>query len=154
MIDCFCEAEGESNPKDLIRVDFSDIGGVKNSDVCRYMFSQKQSGELLIFGSGVLINYINGKLKALFITFQDMEKNHSVAEDTVSLFGKVTIMQFINIAIISLILGLKLQSFEDYKFLGFITVFQGDYSDFSSQWFQEVGATLGSTLALSIYASH
>ena len=104
--------------------------------------------------SGFAIIIIKEVLKALFGFLITIEKNHSKSDDTISLFWKSTIMQFVNMAIIQLILGFHIDGFENFQFMGFIPVFQGKYKDFSAQWYQEVGATLGVTLFFNIFGSH
>lgn len=112
------------------------------------------SNDFVILVSGVVINGINEGLKALFSELQDFEKSHSESEDTKSMFVKVSIMQFVNIAIIQLVLGFRLESYSQSCFLGFIPAFRGNYEDFSTHWYREVGATLGVTLFFNIIGSH
>lgn len=73
----------------------------------------------------------------------------------------MTILQFINIAIIILIINIDLTSPEDAVgddepplFLGFLPIFNGEYADFDSAWFSQVGKTLTLTLLINIFTPH
>ena len=110
--------------------------------------------DFVILVLGFVINGINEGLKEIFLVLQDYEKNHSESEDTKSLFVKNSIMQFVNIAVMQLVLGFRLESYTESCFLGFIPVFRGKHDDFSTQWYRDVGATLGVTLFFNIIGSH
>ena len=44
--------------------------------------------------------------------------------------------------------------FLEDKFLGFIPIFNGEYTDFSVTWYSNVGKTLCMTLMINIFSPH
>jgi len=60
-------------------------------------------------------------------------------------------MQFINIAIVILVVNMQLIQ---GKFLGFLPLFNGQYSDFNSDWYSNVGKTLCLTMLINIFSPH
>ena len=69
----------------------------------------------------VLINIITCTIfeKIVFV-----EKRHTVNDETVGQFVKITIMQFINIAIVIMLVNFD---FLDGPLLGFIPILNGEY---------------------------
>jgi len=60
-------------------------------------------------------------------------------------------MQFINIAIVVLLVNLNLL---DGPFLGFLPILNGEYNDFTAYWYAQVGKTLSLTLLINIFSPH
>lgn len=114
MIDCFCFSQEKDNIRNLLSISFLDVEGDPESTICEYMYDKKSSKELGIMASGFAIIVINELLKALFEFLIGIEKNHSKSDDTISLFWKSTIMQFVNMTIIQLVLGFKIDGFENF----------------------------------------
>ena len=79
-----------------------------------------------------------------------LEGSHSTNDETKRQFQKILIMQFINIAVVILIVNINL--FEN-GLLGF-PVFAGDYDDLNSDWYAQVGKTISFTLFLNIFTPH
>jgi len=60
-------------------------------------------------------------------------------------------LQYINIAIVILIVNFD---FLDGKFLGFLPILDGEFEDFTVQWYSQVGKTLCFTLFINIFSPH
>ena len=71
---------------------------------------------------------------------------------------KITIMQWINIAIIILIINFDFtvgsSGSPNGLFLGFLPIFNGSYPDFVAQWYSKVGSTLCLTMVINIFSPH
>ena len=71
---------------------------------------------------------------------------------------KITIMQWINIAIIILIINFDFtvgsSGSPNGLFLGFLPIFNGSYPDFVAQWYSNVGSTLCLTMVINIFSPH
>ena len=65
-------------------------------------------------------------------------------------------MKFINISIVILLVNFNFAAGTNYNknglFLGFIPIFNGSYSEFTSDWYKNVGTTLCITLILNIFS--
>jgi ABC-type xylose transport system permease subunit len=107
---------------------------------------------VIIFG--IIINIINVGNCILFEIMQIFERNHSRNEATSAKFLKFFIMQYLVISVIILFVSFKAESYEDFKFMGFIPMFQGQYPDFTAMWFYDVGSTICLTLTMNIVSPH
>ena len=90
----------------------------------------------LVMGTSLLVVCINVVMVFIFEKLALFEKYHTHADETLQLFKKLTIMMFINIAIVILLVNLNSL---DGPFLGFIPILNGEYEDFTSSWYQQVG---------------
>lgn len=79
------------------------------------------------------------------------ERKHTINEETISQFSKITIIQFINVALIVICVNFD---FLEGPFLGFIPIFNGEYTDFTVKWYANVGKTLCMTLMINIFSPH
>lgn len=77
----------------------------------------------MVIITGVIINVINVVICVIFEFMQTFERNHSQNTATRGKFYKFSIMLYINISLITLIVSLGIDDYEDYKFLGFIPLF-------------------------------
>lgn len=63
-------------------------------------------------------------------------------------------MQFVNIAIIILLVYFKLGAVENGNFSKIVPILKGEYTDFTALWYYNVGATLCVTLFINIFSPH
>jgi hypothetical protein len=65
-------------------------------------------------------------------------------------------MQFINIAVVIILVNFNIfdGSGEESKFIQEIPVLNGDFKDFTVEWYFRIGATLCITLAINIFSPH
>ena len=83
----------------------------------------------MVVGTSVVVVLINIITCTIFEKIVFVEKRHTVNDETVGQFVKITIMQFINIAIVILLVNFD---FLESPFLGFIPILNGDYIDFTA----------------------
>lgn len=107
----------------------------------------------MVIGSSLVVVAINVVTCTIFEMIVVIERKHSVNEETVGQFSKITIMQFINIAIVVLCVNFDFIK-GDGLFLGFIPIFNGDYPDFTVSWYAKVGKTLCFTLLVGIFSPY
>ena len=105
----------------------------------------------MIIGTSVVVVVINIAICTFFDKIVFIEKRHTINEETMGQFKKITIMQFINIAVVILLVNFDSL---DAPFLGFIPILQGEYNDFTSYWYGQVGKTLCITLMINIFSPH
>lgn len=100
-----------------------------------------------IYISGFVIVVINMFIVKLFVTCSKFEKRETVNEEIQSKFIKMTVVQFINIAIVVLIVNFGIF---DNKLFGVIHFFNGDYKSFDERFYSNIGKTLQTALMLQI----
>lgn len=107
----------------------------------------------MVVGTSIVVVMINIIACIVFEKMASFEKKHTVNDETYSQFMRITMMQFINIAVIILVVNIDLTP-DDSNFLGFIPIFNGDYEDFTVQWYDQVGKTICTTLLINIFSPH
>lgn len=105
----------------------------------------------MVVGAAMVITIINVIACMIFELIAKYERKHTVNEETISQFSKITIIQFINVALIVICVNFK---FLEDDFLGFIPIFNGSYVDFTVEWYANVGKTLCMTLLINIFSPH
>lgn len=85
--------------------------------------------------TSLIIVVINVAICSLFEFMQIFERNHSQNTATMGKFYKFFIMLYFNISVITLLVSFGIEGVDNYKFLGFIPMLQGEYNDFTAQWF-------------------
>ena len=140
--------------QDVRNVDFTDVTpGAKN--LCVDWFKVYAAQQALVIGTSSVVVVINIVICTIFELISKAEKHHTQNDETLGQFQKITIMQFINIAIIILLVNFNLgDMFDDVKIgheSGFLA---GEYTDFSALWYYNVGATLCVTLSMNVFSPH
>ena len=88
----------------------------------------------MIIGSSFVIVIINIITCMIFEKIVAFEKRHKLNEETIGQFVKITIMQFVNIALVILFVNFDFIG-QDNLFLGFLPIFNGSYKDFNVGWY-------------------
>lgn len=129
VMSCFCEKfSKEHGLKATYDLTFDKYTG-ENKNLCKDWVTNFAIHQGMIVGSSVMVTVINLIATTLFNVMVDLEKKHTINEETETLFMKKTLIQYINIALIVLAVNFK---FLDGYFLGFIPIFNGTYPDFTS----------------------
>ena len=96
------------------------------------------------------ISFINAVLRKALQLMTNLEGHHTVSEQLESAFSKMWILQYINTAVILLIINNRLA--EDGIIGGLLTtaglngvLFDGNYGDFTTAWYDAVGVTIFTT---------
>ncbi|CAG9311615.1 unnamed protein product [Blepharisma stoltei] len=107
------------------------------------------------FLSSIGIVFINTILRIMLTKLTKFERISTVSGMRMSMMSKVFIAMFINTALITLLVNANFQSLWFVQRLAFKEyLFNGDYKDFSREWYEDVGATIIATLLVSIALPH
>ena len=97
----------------------------------------------------VSLTLINTILRELIKFCAKFEGHHTVTEELSSSFSKMWIIQFVNTAVILLIINNKLAEGIIVRLLKITSLdnlfFNGEYLDFDTEWYQVVGVTIFTT---------
>lgn len=163
MMHCYCFTYAKENKdvSDLMDVDFTNeaykvnpkfvMGPDEDLNLCKVWFYNFVLQNGMVLGSSMVAVGINVITCLIFEKTVVIEKKHTKNDETLGQFKKITIMQFINIAVVVLVVNFD---FLAGPFLGFIPIFNGDYQDFSIHWYGQVGKTLCLTLMINIFTPH
>ena len=101
----------------------------------------------LKFGAPMVIIAINVIVPIVFHLLSEFEHATTKTEETERTFKKVAILSYFNIAIVILMINMNVGlDFSD----GF-PILNGDYADFNTKWYKNVGAALSFTLLVNVF---
>ena len=64
---------------------------------------------------------------------------------------KISVSQFINVAITIVLVNMYIREFKEYRFF---PIFAGNYKDMDSTWFLNIGGTITFAMILNIFIPH
>ena len=144
-VTCFCLQEFKSMLDEVSNYAFPD-----KSRPCKVWLEDFQLTNLLSQVISLALSAINATLRVVIKTSTKFEGHHSITDQLSSSFSKMWIIQFVNTAVILVMIN---NSLSDGGFIRKALnatgtsslVFNGKYSDFSQQWYSVVGITLLTT---------
>lgn len=151
---CFCKEQLVTNAKKFVRMSFKDIRADDPIFYCDKWLITQASQKFIVLLTSLVVVLINLIICFIFEMLSKLEKHHTLNEETMGMFKKITIMQFINISCIILIINFRVETISGTKLFGIIPIFSGSFSDFSVQWYYNIGATLCLTLTINIFSPH
>lgn len=86
----------------------------------------------------------------IFEKLSSFEKKYTKNDATVSTFVKITILQFFNISVVILLVSFNLK-FGLFNAFGLL---KGEFTDFSVDWYKQIGATLSLTMLYNCVTPH
>ena len=92
----------------------------------------------MVIGTSFVVVIIKIITNTIFEKIAPFEKRHTINDETKGQFTKITIMQFINIAIVILLVNFNMKLNTDGEktlFLGFLPIFNGENTDFDAAWY-------------------
>ena len=94
-----------TNFKEILTIKFNDVEPSDDTEYCKQWFINYGLQQGMVIGSSmtiVLINIITGMVFEKIVVF---EKRHTLNEETIGLFMKIFILQYVNIAVVILIVN-------------------------------------------------
>lgn len=108
-----------------------------------------------------MVSVINTVAIYIFEYITSVEANHSINDETYSSFTRITVMKFINIAVIIMLVNFNLDNLQgtyerndDDLFWKYFGIFDGAHADFTVQWYYTIGASICLTLCIGIVSPH
>lgn len=153
-MNCYCKPLMASMNVKLYTLSFEEFSMFNKPDTTRYCGDWLNNfffQNAMIVGSSLVVVIINIVICTFFDKIVFIEKRHTVNDETMGQFKKITIMQFINIAVVILLVNFD---YLDAPLFGFVPILMGEYRDFSSYWYGQVGKTLCVTLLINIFSPH
>jgi len=126
----------------------------EDADLCGDFFDVLDSSYLFQFVSVAVVVVINGIALPIIKAMVAFEKQVSVSAEKKALVSKMFSLQFMNTAIITLLVN---TAYSGQTSLGFFTtlgVGKGEYDDFNMAWYINVGAGLCTTMLIQAASPH
>lgn len=160
LMRCFCEYLIDQSYADAALYSFKKANPADDRKYCQSYAITKVREKILVYGSSLMIVFINTLICYVFEMISGWEKHHSENGQTMYQFKKIVIMQYVNIALIILLVNFKVQKQNTDDggrglwLLGFLPILRGQYSDFDARWYANVGTVLCITLTINILSPH
>lgn len=164
-MNCFCQYQKDKSYTDSFQYTFVDVNPADDTKYCLDIFAVEAKQLAVVYGSSLMIVFINALICYIFERISYFEKHHTQNGETEYQFKKIVIMQFTNIALIILLVNFNATKYKDFfvqnlpvtengLLFGFLPILNGGYTDFSAQWYSNVGAILCVTLTFNIFSPH
>jgi len=108
----------------------------------------------MLIGGVAMVTILNSVLVYVLKFFVESERHETRTQQTNSQFLKLFLAQFLNTALIVLIVNANWRgSFEDVEIIELLGFGQGTYDDFESDWYTSVGSGICLTIVLQVFSS-
>lgn len=114
---------------------------------CQIYLDEFITRNALIYASALFIIIINLSLKFLFRYLGKFERHSSESRRASAVTMKVFFSTFLNTALIILLLNTKFPG-------TFGRLFNGEYKDFSREWYATVGSSIATTMLINVVVPH
>jgi len=135
---------------------FAGLGQLAPEDeaLCTSFFDVLNNANFYQAVSIISVLVINGISKPVIKTCVALEKQSSVSSEKTALVSKMFSLQFMNTALITLIVNTAYSGSVSLGPLEMVGVGTGDYSNFNMAWYMTIGASLVSTMGAQIFTPH
>ncbi|CAG9467835.1 unnamed protein product [Pedinophyceae sp. YPF-701] len=120
-------------------------------DDCDLYIDREPLFELARFGASFVIVLFNFLMRLVLEKLTAFEKHQTQTDHAVSVMLKIIIVHFINIALIDLFSGARLEEVPVGE-LSRGRFFSGEHKDFTPDWYSDVGNTMLATLLVASFA--
>lgn len=153
---CYCFNKLIELKTDVIDVSFKDVSPNKddNTKYCQDWLVVYGFSQTLVYTTSVITVTLNMIITYIIRFFGEYEGHHTQNDKTTVTFYRITLLLFINTSIITLLVNMDLYADGTKNLLTFLNILNGEYPDFDSAWYAQVGTSLSFTLLLGIFTPH
>ena len=141
---CYCVNQYRSKGFDI-----TDITFPNGEKYCGDWLNEFIINTLITWGMVMVISFVNVALKTAMRIISAYEKRHDKTDVVKSNTLKMFIVQFINTGIIILIVNAQISGTP-----GWLPVFNGEYDDFTTAWYKQIGVSIILTMMIGIISPH
>ena len=123
------------------------------NDFCEDYVEKATLSTAIKYVGSIVVIVINFVLKIILRALSRFERVSSKTKEQLKIMTKVFFAMFINTAFIVLIVNADLSNYRVSDYLPEY-VLNGEFSDFSRNWYVKVGSTVTSTMIISIFSPH
>lgn len=144
LMSCYCLQEFKTRGYDVTNIQFSDSKYYCNDWIYTYSVSNA-----FIWFMVFMMSAINVFLKTALRLFSAYERRHDKTDLVISNTFKMFIVQFLNTGIIILVVNAKFDFMPSWS-----PILNGDYDDFTSEWYKHIGVSIILTMLIGIFSPH
>ena len=141
---CYCLQQYNDMGTSVKDIVFTDGG-----TYCSSWYNDYMSTLALVYILAFTMQIINVIVKTILRLASKLEKRVNKADEVISNIFKMSLTQIINTAILLLVVNMKVSFLPSW-----FPVFAGDYNDFTTGWYADVGATIMIMMLFSIVTPH
>lgn len=120
-------------------------------DLCGDFAEAYAASQSLTLAAAVAVIFVNVLLKAFLGALVRFERHSSVSSQARNLSIKLFVAQFLNTAILTLIVYARLPNNIEFPLQTTISLFDGQFDDFDSRWYSAVGAAIAVTVIFNAF---
>mmetsp|Transcript_26725 Transcript_26725/g.27770 ORF Transcript_26725/g.27770 Transcript_26725/m.27770 type:complete len:1347 (+) Transcript_26725:6-4046(+) len=150
-VNCYCKIKSEE--VGLFEVNNFEIE--QDGEIiypCSEWFSLYLKYRSLQIGIILVIPLVNAIIVVMLTFVTYFERNHTLTDDLLSNMLKCFVTQFLNTAVVIVIVNLKVRSIHEWNPDFFVLA--GIYDDFNGGWYASVGTTIAFTMFINIFTPH
>uniref|UniRef100_H3GHA1 CSC1/OSCA1-like cytosolic domain-containing protein n=1 Tax=Phytophthora ramorum TaxID=164328 RepID=H3GHA1_PHYRM len=164
LVECYCKNFLTSHSfRSMMYESFYNSETGEDEMLCRTWATTFVTTQVLSIASVLLVVAVNLILARILNGLVAMEKHHTQSSLVVSRVTKVFIAQFCNTALLMLAINANGKYFSASPTsmsttggfsIGALQVLNGEYSDFSAEWYNDVGVALMLTMIINSFSMH
>ena len=149
---CFCKQELASRVAAHGLLGAALNLGETEGTVCGDFAGSFAATNSILLAVSLVVAFVNTALKGVLKTLARFEHHHSVSALSASIVLKVFLAQFLNTALIIVVVNAKLVALTID--IGIGKIFDGEFDEFDMRWYAVVGASVSLTMVLNIVIPH
>ncbi|KAK1947929.1 hypothetical protein P3T76_000219 [Phytophthora citrophthora] len=167
LVECYCKSFlVDHSFRSMMYESFDNPETEGNDLLCRSWATTLVTTQVLSIASVLLVVAVNLILARILNGLVALEKHHTESSLVVSRVTKVFLAQFCNTALLMLVINANANYFskattvpetgtsnEGFS-LGALQILDGEYSDFSADWYNDVGVALMLTMIINSFSTH
>ncbi|ETO72246.1 hypothetical protein F444_11601 [Phytophthora nicotianae P1976] len=166
LVECYCKNFlVDHSFRSMMYESFYNPETGEDEMLCRSWATTFVTTQILSIASVLLVVAVNLILARILNALVALEKHHTQSSQVVSRVTKVFLAQFCNTALLMLVINANTNYFSSSPTvsettsaggfsLGILEILNGEYSDFSADWYNDVGVTLMLTMILNSFSTH
>ncbi|KAF4040526.1 Calcium-activated chloride channel [Phytophthora infestans] len=166
LVECYCKNFlVDHSFRSMMYESFYNPETGEDKILCRSWATTFVTTQVLSIASVLLVVAVNLILARILNALVALEKHHTESSLVVSRVTKVFLAQFCNTALLMLVINANANYFSSSPTvsettstggfsLGVLNLLDGEYSDFSANWYNDVGVALMLTMILNSFSTH
>ena len=144
---CYCLSEMLGGNIEFQDIEFYDFENEINEKWCDQWLKSYATQQAILVGAPIVINIINVICKIVFEAISAFGKEYTKNAETMSTFRKITILQFSNLAVLTLLINFR----AEMPFFNSIGILNGTYENFTREWYRKIGSQYALAMFIAIF---
>jgi len=154
VVTCYCRQVLEAAIYELGVIKAIEYMYKNKMDICGNFSKTYATWYALVIVSALVVVFVNTLLKVIMISLANFEKHATLSGRAVSLTLKIAFAQFLNTAILTLIINSNISRLQESNVAESLNLFSGSYDDFSREWYASIGSSLTFTMIINTLGPH